>query len=349
MSTTHRTSVREGRPRRGAVLVAGIAALVCGSAMLSITMTEPVGAASRIGAPGRVSDAPPAVASGAAAMPSTPSTQRSPGVPSNAHPATPEKLPTLIPASLAPAALGTSSLEADLVLLGSWTVEYVVGPKNGGGANIEIPLRHLDHLVIRPGTTFDFWKAVGEVSRRTGYRNGAIIVGNHIDPDGALAGGICTVSTALFNAAARAGLEIVSRRSHGGYIARYPLGLDAAVAEGPGFSQTMAFRNDTAEPIVVRTVSTPGIARVDLYAKIALGREVTFSQPAIRHRAKAPDRHVTTRSLPRGETKRVEPPSDGMTVSVTRTVRDANGALLHRERWVSTYRPLDGLLLVGTR
>ena len=138
-----------------------------------------------------------------------------------------------------------TSLEPDLVLLGSWTVQYVVGPANGDAANIVIPLRRLDRRVIKPGATFDFWTAVGEVSRRTGYRRGAIIVGHRIDVDGALAGGICTVSTALFNAAARAGLQIRARRSHSGYLTKYPLGLDAAVAKGDHFRQTMAFRNDT--------------------------------------------------------------------------------------------------------
>jgi len=250
------------------------------------------------------------------------------------------------PAPAVPA--GAASLEPDLVLLGSSTVAYVVGPENGGGANIEIPLRHLDGLVIKPGSTFDFWRAVGEVSRRTGYRRGAVIVGNHIDRDGALAGGICTVSTALFGAAARAGLPIVHRTSHGAYLAKYELGLDAAVSKGDGFRQTLAFRNDTRESIVVRTVSEPGIARVDMYVKTALGRRVAFSRPAISHRQHAYDRHIHSASLPRGQHRRVEPASDGMTVIVTRTVRDADGHLLHRDRWVSTYRRLIGLVLDGT-
>jgi hypothetical protein len=85
-----------------------------------------------------------------------------------------------------------------------------------------------------------------------------------------------------------------------------------------------------------------------LYAKIALGRRVTFSQPAISHRQHARDRHVWSASLPRGQHRRVEPASDGMTVTVTRTVRDDAGHLLHRDRWVSTYRSLDGLVLDGT-
>jgi len=239
------------------------------------------------------------------------------------------------------------TLEPDLVLLGTWTVTYVVGPANGNGANIVIPLDRLDGRVIKPGATLDFWNAVGEVSRRTGYRRGAIIVGHRIDPDGALAGGICTVSTALFNAAARAGLPITTRTSHSGYLAKYPLGLDAAVAKGDHFRQTMAFRNDTTEPILIRTVSRPGTARVDLYGAASLGRTVEFNQPAVSHRERARDRHVTTTSLPRGQHHRVEDRSDGMSVVVTRTVRDANGHVLRRDRWVSVYRWLGGLVLDG--
>ncbi len=241
-----------------------------------------------------------------------------------------------------------ASLEPDLVLLGSWTVDYVVGPANGHGVNIVIPLRHLDGLVIGPGATFDFWTAIGEVTRRTGYRLGAIIVGHHIDSDGALGGGICTVSTALFNAAARAGLQVTARTSHSGYLANYPLGLDAAVAKGDTFRQTMAFRNDTTQPILIRTVSTPGTAKVDLYGKAPTSRTVEFSKPALSHRQKAHDRHIRTRSLRRGEHRRAQDRSDGMTVIVTRTVRAADGYLIRRDRWTSVYGWLDGLVLDGT-
>jgi hypothetical protein len=241
-----------------------------------------------------------------------------------------------------------STLEPDLVLAGSWTVRYTVGPENGDGVNIDLPLRRLDRRTIVPGATFDFWAAVGDVSRRAGYRMGAMIVGDHINPAGALAGGICTVSTALFNAAARAGIEITARTSHGGYLAKYPLGLDAAVAKGDGWAQTMAFRNDTNQTLLVRTVSAPGIARVDLYAAEALGRTVTLSEPAISHRVKATDRHVRTTALPAGRHERREDSSNGMRVVVERVVTDASGRVVHRDHWVSPYRPLRGLILDGT-
>lgn len=326
MSITRRASDRQRQPRWGTLAVlAGLAAVVYG--------------ASPAGSPGLVAVVPTPGPSGTAA---TPSMHRPPALPSATLPATPAPTPTPAPDA------GTALLEPDLVLLGSATIRYVVGPANGDGANIIIPLDRLDGLVIKPGATFDFWTAVGEVSRRTGYRRGAVIVGHHIDPDGALAGGICTVSTALFDAAARAGLQITARTSHGGYLTKYPLGLDAAVAKGDGFRQTLAFRNDASEPIVVRAMSTPGIARVDLYGKTTLGRDVAFSAPRISHRQKARDRHVATSALARGQHRRVEDRSDGMTVVVTRTVRRGDGRILRRDRWVSVYRRLDGLVLDGT-
>ena len=122
---------------------------------------------------------------------------------------------------LSPASVPTRAPES--VLLGSATVVYDLGPENGDGVNIAIPLHRLDGYVIRPGATFDFWTAVGTVSRRTGYRLGGIISGDHIEKQGALAGGICTVSTVLFDAAARAGLEILDRTSHHGSPSTRPL------------------------------------------------------------------------------------------------------------------------------
>lgn len=100
--------------------------------------------------------------------------------------------------------------------------------------------------------------------------------------------------------------------------------------------------------IVIRTVSTPGIARVDLYGRAALGRTVEFSAPVISHRRPAHDRHIRTRSLRRGEHRRIQDQSDGMTVVVTRTVRAADGHVMRHDRWTSVYRWLDGLVLDGS-
>jgi len=229
-----------------------------------------------------------------------------------------------------------------MVKVGSWTTFYQVAAHNGFGANITVPARTLNGTVVQPGQLFDFWGALGEVSFRTGYRLGGAIVGGHSVEGKALAGGICAASTTLFNAALRGGFEIVSRQPHWYYITRYPLGLDATVSG----SQSMQFRNDTASPILIQGFASPGIVRFEIWS-VPTGRTVTLSRPIVTNVVPGYDTTVKTSSLPAGSSLRTEWPVDGKDVVVTRTVRDANGRVIHQETYVSHYHRMVGINMVG--
>jgi vancomycin resistance protein YoaR len=229
-----------------------------------------------------------------------------------------------------------------MVNVGSWTTHYQVSAHNGFSANITVPTRKLNGIVVRPGEVFDFWRALGEVSFRTGYRLGGAIVGGHSVEGKALAGGICAASTTLFNAAARGGLDIITRSPHWYYIKRYPVGLDATVSQ----SQTMRFRNDTAYPILIRGFASPGTVRYEIWS-VPNGRTVTWSRPAIWNVVRGYDSVRPTTTLPRGRAERIEWPVDGMDVSITRTVREANGHVVHVDTFVSHYHRMVGITLVG--
>jgi len=168
------------------------------------------------------------------------------------------------------------------------------------------------------------------------------------EPTGALAGGICSCSTTLFNAAARAGLEILERDNHYYYISRYPMGLDATVWKSGGSQQSMRFRNDTEFPLLIRGFATPGTVRFEIWGPPS-GRTVTFSKPTIRNVQPAGDSVQYTTALKVGQQKRIEYPVNGMQVWVTRTVRDAAGTVIHSDTWYSDYRRVNGILLVGKK
>ncbi len=227
-------------------------------------------------------------------------------------------------------------------LLGTWTTRYQVSAHNGFAANISIPARRLDGVVVKPGQLFDFWTALGEVSFRTGYRLGGAIVGGHSVEGKALAGGICATSTTLFNAAARGGLQIVTRSPHWYYITRYPLGLDATVSE----SQDMRFRNDTKYPILIKAQASPGVVRFEIWS-VPNGRTVSWTKPSVRNVVRGYDTVKYTSSLRNGQRERIEWPVDGKDVSITRTVRDANGRVIHRNTFVSHYHRMVGITLIG--
>ncbi len=205
--------------------------------------------------------------------------------------------------------------------------------------------------MVAPGETFDFWKAVGPVTRARGFKQGGAIINGRTEPQGALAGGICSCSTTLFNAALRAGLKMGARRNHYYYIDRYPLGLDATVFISGGSVQTMSFTNDTEAPILIKGINTRdgsrGYVRFDLFS-VPTGRKTTFSAPTVKNRRSATTITQRTSSLRRGVRKQIEWPVEGKDVWVTRTVRDASGAIIHRQTYYSHYARITGIILVGT-
>ena len=236
-------------------------------------------------------------------------------------------------------------------LLKSWTTYFPISERNGFGANIWIPARLIDGYVVAPRATFDFWDAVGTVSRAKGYKAGGAIINGRTEPQGALAGGICSCSTTLFNAVLRSGYEMGARRNHYYYIDRYPLGLDATVfISASGSKQTVSFTNDTDYPILLRGYGYrdggAGYVKFEVYS-VPTGRKVSFSTPIVRNVRHATDTVQYTSSLSPGARERIEYPVDGKQVTVTRTVRDRNGNVIHRDTYYSNYARITGITLVG--
>ena len=231
--------------------------------------------------------------------------------------------------------------------ISSWTTLYPVGEKNFFGKNITVPTTAIDGYLLMPGQSFDFWAVVGEVSRETGYGPGGAILNGRTEPTGALAGGICSCSTTIFNAALRAGLEMGDRRNHYYYINRYPKGLDATVFKSSsGSNQNMTFRNDTPYPILVRGINAYGKVTFQLYS-VPTGRSVHLTDPVVRNIRPASDSVEYTDELPKGVRKRVESPVDGFDSWVTRTVRDRSGRVIHQETYYSHYARITGVVEIG--
>jgi len=229
--------------------------------------------------------------------------------------------------------------------IGTWTTYFPPGEGNFNGANIQIPARIISGTVVLPGAWFSFWDTVGIPTVEQGYGPGGFIK-NGRSTIGALAGGVCSTSTTLFNAAVRAGLQIGIRYNHYYYIPRYPLGLDATVSMYSWtVRQDMTFRNDTAHPLLIRSINSDGVVTFEIYG-VPDGRTVSFSTPVVKNVVKASDHTIYTTAIPAGTQKRVEFPHDGMDVWVTRTVT-LNGEVIHQETYFSDYKKVDGELWIG--
>lgn len=233
-----------------------------------------------------------------------------------------------------------------VTLLGSWTTHYIPSTFNGDGINIRRPAAMIDGTVIQAGEVFDFYKLTGEYTVANGYTDGAAIIHGKTRGEGVLGGGLCSASTTMFNAALRAGFQMGARYNHSYYITRYPVGLDATIWVSGSSVKNMTFTNDSDYPIVIRSINKKRSVTFQVWG-VGDGRTVTLSDPVVTNEVEALQWYQFTDDLAPRETDRIEFGADGFDSVVNRTVRDANGNIIHTDSFQSDYRRTDGIVLVG--
>ena len=140
--------------------------------------------------------------------------------------------------------------------------------------NVALVAQLIDGALIAPGATFSFNGTTGERTAEKGFQEAPVIINGELQTG--LGGGICQVSTTVFNAAYDGGLEINERTNHALYISHYPLGRDATV-NYPDLD--LKFTNDTKKWLLLRTFVGPGSLTVNLYGTPQNRRVETAQQP----------------------------------------------------------------------
>ena len=143
-------------------------------------------------------------------------------------------------------------------VVSSYTTTY--GGTPGRLNNVQLVAKLIDGALIEPGGTFSFNGTTGERTAAKGFQEAPVIINGELQ--NGLGGGICQVSTTVFNAAFDAGLPITARTNHALYIDHYPLGRDATV-NFPDLD--LRFANDTDHWLLLRTFVGAGSLTVNLY------------------------------------------------------------------------------------
>lgn len=140
-------------------------------------------------------------------------------------------------------------------------VTYYNSRNRNRAHNIKLAAQAINNTVVFPGETFSFNMIVGERTRESGYLEAPIIVRGELSEG--IGGGICQVSSTLFNASDRAGLHIVKRYSHSRHVPYVRPGRDATVSwNGPDF----VFENGYNQPVLIRAQVAPGKIFVAIYS-----------------------------------------------------------------------------------
>jgi vancomycin resistance protein YoaR len=236
----------------------------------------------------------------------------------------------------APAAIETPAFSTDqantwlpkISRTSEFTTYYPSNPSRH--ANISTGSSQFDGVVILPGQTFSFWALLGPVTVERGYAYAGAIINNRSD-ENVIGGGLCQVSTTMFNAVSKLGYEIVERHAHGYLIDRYPLGLDAAVFE-PGVD--FKWKNDTQAPVFLWSWNDVNSVSFDVWS-VPTGRTVVFSTAVQSNFVDVPaDQPADPAFIPGSKVM-------GRDVIRTRTVYEG-GKVLHQDTYFSHYAPVWG-------
>nr|WP_145157355.1 VanW family protein [Paenibacillus terrae] len=183
-----------------------------------------------------------------------------------------------------------------LASLRSKQIGYYITYYNAGNRdrshNIALAAEAIDGTVIFPGERFSFNRVVGIRTTGRGYRRAAVIVRGELSEG--VGGGICQVSSTLFNAADRAGLKIVQRYSHSRHVPYVPSGRDATVSwGGPDF----VFDNAYNQPVLLRAFAGGGSMAVSIFSSDVI-EYFPKKVPSISHQLPEEVRDITASQNP---------------------------------------------------
>lgn len=126
--------------------------------------------------------------------------------------------------------------------------------------NIKLASQEINNIILLPGESFSFNKVVGERTVGRGYKSAGVIVKGEFSEG--IGGGICQVSSTLFNSVDKAGLKITRRFSHSAEVTYVPPGRDATVSwGGPDFR----FKNNLNKPVTIKINIGPNDMSIETF------------------------------------------------------------------------------------
>ncbi len=228
-------------------------------------------------------------------------------------------------------------------LLGSYSTTYSTRNANRS-TNIRLASQKVNGTVIMPGEVFSYNTTVGKRTAASGFKSAAVYAGGEVTTG--IGGGICQVSSTLYNAVLLSNLEIVERSNHGfnpGYV---PAGRDATVSwGGPDFK----FKNNRTYPVKIICSGTGGTINFKIFGLLEENEYEVEIQSYITKYISYRTITKNDSSLAKGQTKVLQNGSNGCK-SVAYRILKQNGEVVSKTLLSQdTYNPHNKIVAVGTK
>jgi len=230
--------------------------------------------------------------------------------------------------------------------LASYSTTFSTATENGRNRkyNMGLAVAKIDGLILLPGEEFSYNKVVGPRDVEHGYKEAHVYMNGRVE--NGIGGGICQVSTTMYNAILKADLKVVERRNHSFTVGYVPLGQDATAYYG---GTDFRFVNSTMWPIRLNAA----VSGNKISFKLTGTNETTDKTVIISNKVLSHTSHETKYfddpNLQYGKTKIKQEGSDGYVVETYRTIKLAGKVISQTKLHTSTYKPCVEEIWVGKK
>ncbi len=217
------------------------------------------------------------------------------------------------------------------------------GSSEGRCQNIILAASKIDGYVLNPGEKFSYNDVVGPRTEAAGFKVAHVYVGTKV-VDG-IGGGICQVSSALYNAVVLADLKTVTRVNHSIPVNYVPMGRDATVSYG---TIDYVFQNDKSHPVSIKATIEGTTLTVSIVGTSEMDYTVEFQTKYV---SSIPYSEITTEdeTLPEGESKIIANGSNGSVYESYRVYKRDGVEFDRKFESKSRYQPTAKEVVVGTK
>ncbi|MNK37345.1 Vancomycin B-type resistance protein VanW [compost metagenome] len=213
--------------------------------------------------------------------------------------------------------------------------------KAGRRHNIDAAARVIDGMLLAPGDVFDYAKVIDQAEARYGFKPAPVIVQGRLVPG--IGGGICQISSTLYNAAIQAGLGIVERRNHSLPVSYLPKGQDATFAKG---FINFRFKNTTSHYILIKATLIMDNLNIKLFGDIPSNISYRLDSRTVKV-LPIPQKFVKNNTLALGEQEVIQQGKIGYIVETYR-IKYVDGVIAEtRKISRDTYSPQPTIIAIN--
>ena len=208
--------------------------------------------------------------------------------------------------------------------------------------NIRLATDKINGYILAPGETFSFNEVVGKRTKERGFQEAGIYVNGKLDTG--IGGGICQVSTTLYNSVLLANLEIVERGNHSLTVPYVPLSRDAVINWG---TKDLKFKNNTEHYIYIHSEARSNYVAFSLFSTNS-NRRVELISNTI-SRAEPPIKYLEDDMLEEGKESVIDKGHIGYKSELIKKVYEGDELISTETVSIDRYGSSPKIIKIGTK